>query len=265
MTNIDDFAKASSPDAADSAFMDLIYVLQDLLGLELAPDKLESPAEIMIFLGIFINTVNMTLSIPVEKLELARIELARWKERSHATKRQLQSLLGRLCHLATCVRPGRRFAARVIDAIKTQSFPVELDDEFKMDITWWQRFMNEYNGVSMIQSQPWTSLVSTDSSLVGCGGYFKGNFFHADHPPRINAQQLGITQLEILAVVIACKLCGQMLLRENVSVLCDNDAVCTVINSGRSRNEFLQAALRELWSLEARYQFNCEMYTHCFC
>ena len=69
--------------------MDLIYVLQDLLGLEVAPDKLESPAEIMIFLGILVNTVDMTLSIPVEKLELARIELARWQERSHATKRQL--------------------------------------------------------------------------------------------------------------------------------------------------------------------------------
>lgn len=41
---------------------------------------------------------------------------------------------------------------------------------------------------------------------------------------------------------------------------CDNQGVCSVINSGKSRHPFMQAALRELWFLEAQYGFNlrCE-------
>ena len=148
---LDDFAKEATSERAVAAFKDM-YVLQDLLGIELASEKLESPREIMIFLGILINTVMMNVSIPTEKLELAKQELALWQQWFHTSKKQLQSLLGRLCHLETCVRPGRRFLSRIIDALELESFPVRLDKEFHLDILWWMQFVDVYNGVSLIQS-----------------------------------------------------------------------------------------------------------------
>lgn len=133
---LDDFAKAEKPALADSAFVNMLYVLQDLLNIELGPEKIVAPSEQMVFLGILIDTIKMTMSIPEDKLQVAVGELKRWKSRNYASQKQLQSLLGRLCHIATCVRPGRRFVARIIEAVRSKDFPVPLDAEFQMDITW---------------------------------------------------------------------------------------------------------------------------------
>ena len=210
----------------------------------------------MIFLGIRINTVLMNVSNPAEKLELAKQKPAKWQQRSHASKKQLQSLLGCLCHLATSVRPGRRFVSYIIDALKSQSFPVRLDKEFQLDIHWWIQFVDGYNGVSLIQSGAWSPLFSARSSLEGCGGYFKGKYFHTVYPARITQQHLSSTKLDLLAIVVACKLSGHLLPREQVSLLSANEAVCSVISSGRTRQPFSQGALRDLWFLETRHDFS---------
>ena len=41
-----------------------------------------------------------------------------------------------------------------------------------------------------------------------------------------------------------------------MSLLSANEVVCSIINSGRTRQHFSQAALRELWFLEARHDFS---------
>ena len=85
---------------------------------------------------------------------------------------------------------------------------------------------------------------------------FKGRYFHMVYPARISQQHLSSTQLELLLIVVACKLWGHLLPREQVSLLSANEAVSSVINSGRTRQPCSQAALRELWFLEAQHDFS---------
>ena len=67
--------------------------------------------------------------------------------------------------------------SRIIDALKSQSFPLRLDKEFQLDIHWWIQYVDGYNGVSLIQSSAWSPLFSARSSLEGCGGYFQRQIF----------------------------------------------------------------------------------------
>ena len=58
------------------------------------------------FLGVELDSVNMVLRLPDEKLSQLRQELQSFLERKRVTKRQLQSLAGRLSWVAGVVKGG---------------------------------------------------------------------------------------------------------------------------------------------------------------
>ena len=92
------------------------------------------------------------LSLPKEKITEILALLQTWKCKKTATKRQLQSLLGKLHHVSKCVRPARLFVSRMLDTLRTalDSGHVQLSAEFQKDIAWFLNFMPAYNGVNMM-------------------------------------------------------------------------------------------------------------------
>ena len=74
----------------------------------------------------------MSITIPHEKLTEILEECKVWSSRTSAMKKQLQSIAGKLQHIAKCVRPGRSFVNRVLAAVRTslsvgsQPFEVEV-------------------------------------------------------------------------------------------------------------------------------------------
>ena len=65
---IDDFGAVEAEDKAWDAFFELGKVIADF-GLEEAEDKACPPSHQMIFLGLQVNTVDMTIKIPEDKFE----------------------------------------------------------------------------------------------------------------------------------------------------------------------------------------------------
>ena len=249
---LDDLGSAEDPACAQEAFDFLVQLLEDL-GLETSPLKMAPPSAQMVFLGILLDTIAMTLSVPPEKIQRALSELDKWTSRSQASKRQLQSLVGTLCYIATCVKPGRRFTARIIDLLRADRFPVPLDEEFKLDITWWTKFMVQYNGVSLIQQHIWDYAFYADSSASGCSGHYNGQYFRVDFPAAILDQAMD--HKKFMAILISCKLWSEHFKGCKILVASDNISVVNLINSGRSKHPFLQRGLRELWYVEAQHDF----------
>ena len=73
----------------------------------------------------------------------------------------------------------------------------------------WDKFLSDYNGVSLLRSSPWLdneSRFCTDAYLSGVGGFFDGRFFHSAFPPFIDPGSLTIPSLEMLAVIVSVKL-----------------------------------------------------------
>ena len=88
-------------------------------GLEVAEHKSVDAARSMTFLGVRFNADSMTMSVTPERMVEIRAELAHWTGKKKATKRELQSLVGKLQFIAKCCRPGRAFMARILAVLKS--------------------------------------------------------------------------------------------------------------------------------------------------
>ena len=89
---IDDFLRYGTPSVAKKSFDALIDVMTQL-GLTISESKLVEPTTKAVCLGILIDTVQGTVAIPPEKLEVVKQMVKDWIGRKWCTKRQLQSLV----------------------------------------------------------------------------------------------------------------------------------------------------------------------------
>ncbi len=88
------------------------------LHVPVAAAKLEGPVSVIIFLGIELDTVAMTLRLPQLKLEELRTLVEEWLGKRSCIKRELQSRVSKLQHACKVVRPGRSFLRRMFDLLR---------------------------------------------------------------------------------------------------------------------------------------------------
>ncbi|CAG2202606.1 unnamed protein product [Mytilus edulis] len=257
---LDDFAGVESPELSAKAFLELQNVLASC-GIEESEHKAVGPSTRMEFLGIICDSVKMTLEISIERLTEIDLILLEWVGKEFASKREIQSLVGKLNFVGCCVRPGRVFISRILNWLRYIYQDVkksEVPELVKKDILWWKKFLPLYNGVSMMLIEEWSKpdeIFSSDACMTGCGGMFKEDFFHVEFPDAIVNEQLHINALEMLTVVVCLKLWGTKLRGKRIMIKCDNQVTVTVINTGRSRNQFLQSCLREICFVAAINEF----------
>ncbi len=64
-----------------------------------------------------------------------------------------------------------------------------------------------------------------------------------------------INGLEFLTIVVACKMWGDKWAGKRIVVQCDNEASVWVINTRKTRDDFMQSSMRELAFITARQEF----------
>ena len=213
-------------------------------------------------LGVLIDTIAMTISVPSSRMAEIHDTLDMWVEKSSCSKSELQSLIGVLCFVIKCVWQSRVFINRLLDVLRSFSADqrsTTLTQEFHKDVRWWIHFMDKFNGVSFIPAPDWYApdlIFATDSTLTGCGGLTDSEFFHSPFPPSIQQLCLDINALEILGVLVAVRLWGPCYAGRKILLYCDNLQAVQAINSGRTRNEFIGRCVRQLWLETASYHFH---------
>ena len=157
-----------------------------------------------------------------------------------------------------------RFLIRLLNFLRDcpELGEVTIPDEVKADVDWWSKFLPFYNGVSIIPDRFWSepdSIIACDACLTGAGGWCRGKYFHATFPRSIQALGMHINSLEMLTLTVALKVWGRSLAGKKVVMLCDNLSSVVVVQTGRAREPFLQACLRELVFLQARWECQVRM------
>lgn len=257
---LDDFQGVEVPDYAATAFCFLQSLLIEL-GVEESKSKACPPTTRATCLGVEFDTLAMTKSVHPERLIEIQELLRQWSSKTKATKRELQSLLGKLSFVSKCVQNSRIFLMRIIDLLKRlkhNHHRVSLDKEFRKDISWWINFIAVYNGVSIICDVLWSApdcVFATDACLTGCGGVCGRSVFHAPFPDWVLQQFTAIHQLEFLAFLVAIRLWGPLWAGLRVQVYCDNAAVVTVINSGKTSDSLMGTILRNTWLQVSAQEF----------
>ena len=148
---VDDFVGAELQNQAWMAYQALTNLL-DSLHVETAQDKIVPPTTRLEFLGIMFDARAMTMEVSPDRLKEMKAELATWLNKTGATQKEVESLVGKLQFAAKCVRAGRIFIGRLIKWIRMMNrkdtYPIPV--EARKDIAWWARFMQQYNGISLI-------------------------------------------------------------------------------------------------------------------
>ena len=114
---LDDFLIcAPTVNECATALSTLIRLLRQL-GFRINWNKVVDPVQCITFLCIEIDTTIMTKRLPQDKLLSLKQELQAFTRRRRPSKKQMQSLAGKLSWAARVVYGGRVFIRRIIDAI----------------------------------------------------------------------------------------------------------------------------------------------------
>ena len=127
------------------------------------------------------------------------------------------------------------------------------------DLSWFKKFLDQYNGTSLFDHRPVECVIELDACLTSLGGCWKNFVYHLAIPLGYNS--MGIVHLEMINILVALKLFKNMWSGKKVLIKCDNQAVVTVLRSGRTKDPFLGAFARNVWFTAAVADVELQ-YTH---
>lgn len=254
----DFFICEDSFDRCVEALSTLIGLLR-ALGFMINWSKVVDPCQKIIFLGVEIDSVDMALRLSQDKLNSIKQELKVFSARKRASKRQFQSLAGKLNWATAVVRGGRGFLRRVLDKIvslKCQHHKARLDQDLLADIFWWKEFMSTFNGKSLLLDSLPLGAVYTDACQEGGGGHWGENWFYLNWSldcPAFSDSHINVK--EVLAAVGAAHFWGHKWRNKKIILFTDNSVTVSGINKGTSRNKVIMGLLRYLFWLSASNNF----------
>ncbi|GAU90671.1 hypothetical protein RvY_03056 [Ramazzottius varieornatus] len=255
---VDDFLLLG-PAHSDTCHMP-INKLSDLcteLGVPLATDKTEGPSTQLTFLGVQLDSVSQTISLPPSTYNEIRALLDAWSSKKKCTKRELQSIIGSLVFAANCVPTGRLFTRRMINLLADHnSSSVTLSPDFHLDIKWWREFHPRWNGHASFLSPSWTDSTTirlyADALGAVCGGFFDDHWFSLACLDWLSRNSFSIEFLEIVPIYISCLVWKDFFINRHISFSCDNLGACHAwSNLGSSSRAVLQL-LRLIASVSAQ-------------
>ena len=249
--NLDDFlmfGEPSSPKCA--AVLGRALARCATLGVPVAPGKTEGPETRLVFLGIQIDSVVMSLSLPHAKLERLRSEIARWEVRKTCSKRELLPIIGQLQHACCVIKQGRPFLRSLIElsrGVCELHHMVHLNVGFRSDLRRWACFLPIWNRSCQLSS---VVLTSDASGSWGCGAYKSDGWWFQLQSWR----DTYITVKELLPIVIGAAVWGSRWRGLTMSCRCDNVAVVAIVTSARSKVEKVMHLMRCLSFFLARWE-----------
>lgn len=144
----------------------------------------------------------------------------------------------KLAHTSTVVRPGKTFMRRMFELLagtKKAFHHIKLGQAFRSDLLWWLTFMEEWNGVTIMNVDtnecPGFHVWSDASGGIGCGAvelasqqWFQLKWAESCNLGQGTKEEESILSLELLPIVMACMIWG-MRWRQST-----NTGVVAVIN-----------------------------------
>ena len=114
--DLDDFLFVGPPnsESCQKTLAQFLHMAQDI-GIHIKEEKIVFPTTKIIFLGLELDSAEMEIRLPDDKLLKLMKKLTYFQTRKKCTILELQSLIGLLNFACAVVKPGRAFLRRIID------------------------------------------------------------------------------------------------------------------------------------------------------
>ena len=242
-------------------------------------DKYEGPSTRMEFLGILIDSVSQTLSLPDRKLEALQETLSDVLGRRVVSTKRLHSLLGIMAHLSSVLPAARPFMRRLIDVISFRKAskskgPRRLGTPLREDLLFWHSHVRKWNGTQRWMASGRVLVMASDASVKGFGwvvekasadvlpllpthmrpGHAVSGLWSGDLL-EIQSSSENIAWGELYSPVKAAEQMGQALRGTHLVFVLDNSVDVEVINRRKTRSPRLLVLLRRLCQLSLEFGF----------
>jgi hypothetical protein len=168
------------------------------IGVPIAFEKTEGSSQILMFLGIELDTTAGVARLSHDKLNKGLQLVRGMSSRGKASLRELTgflyfttSVIPLLYFTTSVIPPGRPFLRKFINltkGLKNPYYRTRITHEVKYDLVLWEQFLQGYNGVSFFIDEEWLEssklhLYTDASSTLGYGLVFGKKWVFGRWPP----------------------------------------------------------------------------------
>ena len=248
---LDDFLILETSEIDCNTSLKKFKMIMGLLGIPLVEEKTSrSATQDITFLGVRLNSKEMTAELPQDKLESYSTDVQNFLVKPIATLRGLQQIIGKLQFATSVIPIGKPFLRRLIDLTKglKKNSSIKMTTSARTDLQMWAVFLQHYNGKSVIIKNPKVDNqkihLLSDASDLGFAGTYGGHWIqgHWDDTWR----QLNIAVRELYPILVLAKLFGHLWENHTIIFHCDNQAIVAVINKQTAKNKNIMILLRPL-------------------
>ena len=230
-----------------------IYLLENLGFVINFPKSLLEPKQIIEFLGFLVDSCNMELKLPGDKLKNIRGEARKLLALEHTTTLDLSRVLGKMntATKAIAIAPlfYRQLQAELQQALtksnQDYNTRLQLSQGAREELQWWHTHFTRWNGQSLIAKKPNISL-ETDASRTGWGAVCQDT--RTGGPWSEEEKMLHINCLELKAAFLAFKCFFKNRRSIHVLLKMDNTSAIAYINKmGGTVSPALNNLNKEFW------------------
>ena len=233
---------------------DSVLFLLQKLGFIINWKKSElQPEQIMEFLGFSVNSMDMTLSLPRNKILDIRSRCQDMIRCSSVSVRQLAKLIGKLTATALAIIPGPLYC-RQLQMLKTKALLkgqqnyeaiLTLTAECKTELAWWVESLETYNGRSFIAPNP-DMTITSDASKAGWGAVTENNSTQGVWSQEESSCH--INRLELRAAGLGLRAFTKNKTQMQVHLRLDNRTAVAYLNKqGGTRSLPLLQETKDVW------------------
>lgn len=229
--------------------IDLLSHLGFIINFE--KSKLQ-PSKIIKFLWFILNSENMTISLPTQKIFHIKTWCQKLISKNTVTIQHLSEFIGTLISATPAVPYGLLYTKRLerhkISALgrSNNNFKgkISLIPEGKSDIEWWIKNVGVYH--KPIPHDAYCITICTDASKLGWGAYCDSSSTGGLWDRK--QSKLHINHLELIAAYYGLRLYAKSCTESNILMRIDNTtAICCINKMGSVRYKHLHKVSRKIW------------------
>ena len=272
---LDDFwGSASTPRSAAFSFLHFLAVCH-AAGIRLKPSKVVPPTRRGLYLGVWCDLDNMTVSIDSDRVADLTDKLLRLLALDSVTVGDLMSVVGVLVFCAIIIPAARCFYRRLLDALRVDNARrhrfrrLRWTPGMREDVELWLQILRRYNGraVSRGVSDPVYPYAGySDASFLGWGWHLADGadlYDRGTWPASWLADRIGphsafadiyIVELELWATLKLLRAAAPLAAGGRFKIFSDNQSVCAILAKLSTRSRRCLPLLKEIVGLLVVYQ-----------
>jgi hypothetical protein len=245
---------------------ELFEAILQFLRVPFKKEKTVGPATKLQFLGITLDTITATASIPEKKREELITHLKPWQTAKSCSITDLQSLIGYLIWVCQVIPHGRPFVQSFIDRLKRahgKNTRVYLGATNREDARWWITTLLQWNGIYLFEEIEWTYPTAanfyTDASDWGGGACF--GHFYTWFPWRkdIVLTEMTIQVREMFMIIVAILTFQRFWERKKLVIDTDSQANIASVARGACNNPLVNQLIKLFVSVQVLGSFSLRL------